>query len=804
MSLLSLPPLVVWGLLPRLVGAVFLVSFLSLASQVVAIAGREGAIPFRSRVEAYRRALPPWRLWTCFPSLLLLHDGDRFLRALVWLGVAGAVGMIYGGAWALPGLLCCYVVYISLDKPIGLIFPWDCLLYESAFLCLLLPRWQALPAIEAVEAPNPLVVWCFRLLIVRVLLGFGKLKFIGSSREDSAYLYGFLVNQPLPSPLGWLLQKAPLPALQAAMLFMFIVEMPLPLLAFSPRWGAVVGLLTVPLMIGIGLCGTFGYFNVLVVALCPALWDTVTPARLWDSGWIQSGALSATSAVAALQLLGGALAFPFNSWVGQHWHHWPILLRLPRALRLPFDFYRALHPLRWVHPYGVFPPKSQPAAKVTPVVEVSWNGRDWEELEYPLACSTPRCRPRFIAPHHARGDQAVIYEAFGLNSQSLINGLTCPGDPFAFSDRSIAEALLQRLLEGRHYPGVYFKRNAKITPDNPPEWARIRTFLLEPTDLAERRRTGRWWRRRYIGPHLPARRREPHFWDHWLPPPELFHWEHALWRKRTKLACIEKAARAGVPSDELVRLGTTDLDDRVLRRFWDEFIPEVGPLERFASAEVAALRARLAARFLPEELRSFARVLGRLCWAAMASVEPLYCGRLRPALRATSYGHLWLGVHEIILRGEAAYEQLRSAPLSAAASLTHVEVERGLWLSLAVRPDAYLFEARKLRLIDCFIHDYRAPVGPIERRRFERQQALARRLTVFADVADAIKRLDAAPFDTERYPRFVLTQRGRVVARAPDAEPVFESNVVSRGRPPRSSIGVARAPRPDRPRRARA
>ena len=46
------------------------------------------------------------------------------------------------------------------------------------------------------------------------MFGFGKQKFLGSTNKDLAYLKGFLVSQPLPSPLGWYAQKLPVALLR--------------------------------------------------------------------------------------------------------------------------------------------------------------------------------------------------------------------------------------------------------------------------------------------------------------------------------------------------------------------------------------------------------------------------------------------------------------------------------------------------------------------------------------------------------------------------------------------------------------
>ena len=86
--------------------------------------------------------------------------------------------------------------------------------------------------------------------------------------------------------------------------------------------------------------------------------------------------------------------------------------------------------------------------KITLLAEVSWDEKEWHELVFHFSPTNPKSPPKFIAPHHPRGDQAVIYETFGMNPTSLISSIVGPWDPYSFGARSGADVLCQRLLEG--------------------------------------------------------------------------------------------------------------------------------------------------------------------------------------------------------------------------------------------------------------------------------------------------------------------------------------------------------------------
>ena len=72
-----------------------------------------------------------------------------------------------------------------------------------------MPAAHALPELTATELPLPSVAFLFRWLVIRLMWGFAKLKFIGTKRGDSLYLQGFLTWLPMPTRLGWLFQHAP-------------------------------------------------------------------------------------------------------------------------------------------------------------------------------------------------------------------------------------------------------------------------------------------------------------------------------------------------------------------------------------------------------------------------------------------------------------------------------------------------------------------------------------------------------------------------------------------------------------------
>ena len=211
----SLTPELVWGLYTRGLGLVYVISYASLVGQVVHTSGRHGGFPAHLRLAKMRRDFPLWRRWLHFPTLLWLNDSDLMLRALTWVGlIAGAV-VIYGGPYSPYALAVCYVCYVSLDLMVGLIYPWDCLLFEASVLGLFLPGTHALPELTRVGgaaagaglgAPAAAVPADVRLRQAEVPRQ--------RPPRISPICAGFLIGQPLPSPARLVRAEATAPAAQ--------------------------------------------------------------------------------------------------------------------------------------------------------------------------------------------------------------------------------------------------------------------------------------------------------------------------------------------------------------------------------------------------------------------------------------------------------------------------------------------------------------------------------------------------------------------------------------------------------------
>ncbi|MFZ6181460.1 lipase maturation factor family protein [Nannocystis pusilla] len=763
------PPELVWGLVARGIGVVYAIAFASLTFQVGPLAGREGVAPVAELMAAIRRDFSAPRRWLYFPGLLWLHAGDRWLRALPWLGLAAALTIVAGGPHTPLAFFLCWALYLSLDRAVVLVYPWDSLLLEAGFWAMFLPALAWAPAVAASGAPMPALAWVFRLLLFRVMFGFGKQKFAGSTRADAGFLKGFAIRQPLPTPFGWLAHRAPMWVHKAALALLFVVEVVLPLAIFVPGPASVVfALATAGLMLAIAATGNYGFFNVLTIALCGVCFDSATalaPLELFAP--TLPATTLALQALIVLHTFGALLCLPLNTWASFTWTLWPWWERaLPRALRWPIAVFRGLQPLRWLHAYGVFPPRSAPAIKMSPALEVTWDETRWYTLTprwWPTLESSP---PRWVAPHHPRFDHAIVYEATGFHEASVLRNLTGRWDPYGHARCSGAGRLMRRVLRGELRSQLFFGESLPAERGAPIA-ARVRMYMLEATTPAEQRASGAWWRRTLVGPHLPRARAEDRWLDGRPPPPESWAPEDWRWVGRSRLGPLLRRAAAGEDPHALVCLETTELTPADVDALWEEFVPMFAATDRDDWSQLPALVERVRGRWSGPQIDRFERLLGRYALLGMARCERLFVagglrailGRRPAPLDVETHLHLNLLIRHVIGEGREAYAAMMREPETAATWLSRMSLRSGWFFEAVLRPERMAHQAQKFRML----------ASQVEVRGWPRPSARAAELAVWG--AARVRRLWGA-FAMIEFLRGEF--REEVWAETPERWPRFE------------------------------
>ena len=570
----------VFGLGLRLLALVQCLAFYALFRDVLGIAGSRGLQPVGDVLRAYKQHYG-LRRFLYAPSLLHFAHSDRALRRWLLLGMLCALGSALGGPISPLLFAASWLIYLSFDVAVDLLYPWDALLLEAGLLAVLAPPRPVLEVGVSME-PDPILVWLFRLLAFRVVFGFGKYKFFGPGKLDLAYLKSFLVTQPMPRRLGLRLQRWPTWTHQLGLLMLFFVEVLSPwcwLGGPTLRW--IPSLLVSMLMVVIQLTGNFGFFNLAMLVLCIlGLTPSTSP---FDLSVMRSATTWRWQELAALAYLGIVLChLPFQSWIARSWMYWPgWRTRFGRAVTPLLVLMRTLAPFRMVHAYGVFGPECGPRGQWIPRFEATQDGVHWlpyTTRHYPIDI---HFRGTSISPLFPRFDHALIYEAMGLGLGNLTGSLVGGGEPFRATRALFLERAQLRLLEASPDVLALFAHAPFGTAK--PQAVRVtfsfHALIEDETDIA--------FRSLPMGLHLPARtlaEAEPIA----VPAPEAFLADERIWAERaapsagasttpehllTLEATLADLVQRATPNDlfafaEENRAALRELEPFVLRRAW--------------------------------------------------------------------------------------------------------------------------------------------------------------------------------------------------------------------------------------------
>jgi hypothetical protein len=152
------------------------------------------------------------------------------------------------------------------------------------------------------------------------------------------------------------------------------------------------------------------------------------------------------------------------------------------------------NPLHLVNVYGAFGGVTKERYEI--VLEATRDEHlsretDWRPYEFKGKPGEPGRRPPQIAPYHLRLDWLMWFLPMSVVGNGYVVGGMIP----SWFARFVA-----RLLDGDRATASLLRR---VPFDEPPTFVRARVYRYSFTEPTERRRTGAWWRREFIGELLP-------------------------------------------------------------------------------------------------------------------------------------------------------------------------------------------------------------------------------------------------------------------------------------------------------------
>jgi hypothetical protein len=474
-------------LLERGIAGLYAIAFIVAYRQFPALAGDRGLEPASRFLEVVRFRDAP----TIFR---LLGYSDRKLRAVALVGFAIALALVLGlpQGGALPALvglpvtMACWFVLWALYQSIVNIggtfygFGWETLLLEAGFLAIFLGN--------AAIAPPLLVLFLFRWLAFRVELGAGLIKLRGDRcwRDLTCMRYHH-ETQPMPNALSWFFHRLPDGWHRFETVGNFVAQLVLPFGLLLPQpFATIAAVLMLGTQLYLVVSGNYAWLNwITIIVMTAALADSAlvaavpglaavvvaagtpaAPAPLWFS-----------TAVVAVTLLVAVLSYgPMRN-----------LLSRNQAMNASFD------PFRLVNTYGAFGSVSRVRDEVVvqgTAAEAVTAESPWLEYEFKGKPGNVARMPPQVAPYHLRLDWLMWFLPLSAR----------------YGERWFIP-FLTRLLEGDR-PTLRLLRGNPF-PDAPPRFVRAVLYRYRFTTPQERRETGAWWVRTYLGEFLPPIRLRP-------------------------------------------------------------------------------------------------------------------------------------------------------------------------------------------------------------------------------------------------------------------------------------------------------
>lgn len=487
----------------RWTGFIYAVAFLCAARQIVPLIGEQGLLPIGNYLEAVEHhARSRGGAFAMMPSLFWFGHSDAALVVWAWIGFALAVVVMCGFANSIimTALWAIYMSFIHVGQEwYG--YGWEIQLLETGFLGIFLcPLLDPRPFPK--HPPAALVIWMYRWLGFRIMLGAGLIKIRGDECwRDLTCLSFHYLTQPIPNPLSRALHEMPLWFHKAGVLWNHFVELIVPWFAFGPRTARhIAGVLLVSFQFILIASGNLSFLNWLTIIPFLACFDDTLLARVFghcrasaplagESAPAASGALAlqgpvwlqkvrasaatpspaATAAVFSLALLVAFLSLD------------PVanLFSSRQAMNTSFN------PLHLVNTYGAFGTVGRERHEI--VFEgtrdtILTDRTEWKEYDFPAKPGTPTRSPRIIAPYQPRLDWAIWFAAMATPDQY----------PWTVH-------LVWKLLHND--PGALSLLATNPFPGDPPRFIRARYYRYEFAPPDERRRT--YWKRTLLGDWLP-------------------------------------------------------------------------------------------------------------------------------------------------------------------------------------------------------------------------------------------------------------------------------------------------------------
>ncbi len=508
----------------RALAAIYFSAFYSLLFQIKGLNGPRGILPAQEYLAAVAESFSGAHRYWYAPSIFWLSSSSQMLMTIMWIGLAASVAAFLN-LWPRLTFFICFVCFLSFIAASSEFSSYqsDGMLLEAGFLALFFAPPGLLPGWGASHPPSQASLFLLQWEWFRIYFESGVVKLLSGDIQwrNFTAMDEYYQNGPLPTWIGWYVEHLPHWVHATAVAATLALELGIVFMLFFPRRIRLLCFLIVtPWEIMVILTANYTFLNYLVLSLGFLLLDDKTlrrfvpirfrpsatepapftePAAEMPLSILVSGESSSAEARSPIaeelsasptprQRIAahlGAIRLAFSAvmltWIAYNTTAEMIGLIL-RRMPFPTAPITALDPLRISNQYGLFAVMTRGRYEIE--FQGSNDGENWTAYPFRNKPQALNEAPRIYAPYQPRFDWNLWFASLGDWRQDQIVPLT-----------------EERLLANDADVVALFRSNP--FKESPPHYIRAVLWQYWFTSIDEKRRTGNWWRRQYLGLYAP-------------------------------------------------------------------------------------------------------------------------------------------------------------------------------------------------------------------------------------------------------------------------------------------------------------
>jgi hypothetical protein len=496
----------------RALGLIFFSAFYSLVYQAKGLIGPNGILPANNYLDAVAHSVHGLEKFWFAPSVFWLSSTDHALIVVCWIGMIAAI-LLTLNFWPRMMTAICFICFLSF---IGVLqdfssYQSDGMLLAAGFLCLFFAPRGLRPGWGAFSPPSRACIFLLLWEWFRIYFESGMAKMLGGDPEwrHLTAMYEYYQNGPLPTWIGYYVQHAPHWFHWLTALATLVMELGIVLMLFLPRrFRLICFFIVTPWEIGVILTANYAFLNYLVLALGFLLLDDQFLVKVLPRKWFkkyhimvamreedtreaQAGIAPSprpqSSISRVMRPLGMTIAGICFAWIFYATALQLIGMFAP-SFPLPVAPVEAIEPFRIANQFGLFGVMTRGRYEIE-FQGSNDGGKTWTVYPFRYKPQALNQAPGIYAPYQPRFDWNLWFASLGNWRQyQFVLGTE------------------EELLEGSPEVLSLFTHNP--FPTGPPQEIRCVLWQYWFTSFAEKRKTGDWWTRKFLGLYAPTLERE--------------------------------------------------------------------------------------------------------------------------------------------------------------------------------------------------------------------------------------------------------------------------------------------------------